>query len=270
LERVKLIFENFDESYKVSMFMYRTAYTEAMQQIPVAHTRTELTIMVSKIEAINIQLAALYKADPNQSNIVGYTDEELVHYLLQRMSEHSKELMTIRESVNKSKNDKDSWKTIKKNVADDIKGTVRSLDSETSSNRDQALPPTSVIMATETVKRACFNFIDYGKCSYGEGCRFSHEKSIIDKERNMGSRRNTGSSHHNSRKRERSVSPGSDSSRGNSRHNRGSDDYRQAGEKTQNNDRNRSNSPAGNGNRFQGSPVRERSGSRQAGTPIRK
>ena len=109
--------------------------------------------------------------------------------------EDARDMLSIRDKVKKSKNDKDAWITVKRAISEEIKEAVRSLDKVRSSNigtssmNGDHLSSNLVFQAQiqpQQVQKStsvCFHMRDSGSCWRGDHCRFSHDVSAIRQSR---------------------------------------------------------------------------------------
>lgn len=274
LQRVKIILESFETQYKGSTFKARKEFDKRMVDIKVAEERDELPKVVQKMEEIRIQVQSLYPMNTLDSNAVrGYSDEELIHYLLERISDSSSDLTAIRESVSKFQRNGKSWDKVKTFITNEIRDTVKSIKNSQSRNSEN-IETQNLVLQVKTQQQqqyqnrnVCFRIKNDGQCRWGENCRFSHDDLEIKKareldrksvknvgysERNHNRQSNSRDSDQNYRKRERSERSQSPSSGRDGGYSKESRDF----ERKYN-----YRSPSG-------SPVRDRSGKKQAGTPV--
>jgi hypothetical protein len=181
LKRVILMLKSFDEEYKGTIFTARKEYDALLTDIKVANTRDDLPNRVQLIENIRIECASIYPEDPlNPLAIRGYSSEELVHTLLERISTDVIELIAIREKITEAKKRKQSWAQIKHIITDDFKDNVKSLDCK---NKEviKSAEETKIVATAQKSNNigngpsVCFYFRDKGFCRYGKNCIFSHD-----------------------------------------------------------------------------------------------
>jgi hypothetical protein len=133
LLRVRLIMQSFEAEYKGTVFATRQEYNVQLNAIEVAHTKNDLPSRVRSIEDLKNECESLYTLDPTQPHAIrGYSSEELIHCILQRMSTVAGDMTAIREKVSDGKKRGDTWAQIRRLIGDEIKDNVQSLDCKTS------------------------------------------------------------------------------------------------------------------------------------------
>lgn len=200
LQRVQLILQSFETEYKGTVFATRQEYNVQLDAIEVAHIKSDLPSRMQSIEDLRIECESLYSLDiTNPHAVRGYTDEELIHCMLQRMSTTANDMTAIREKVSDGKKRGDTWAQIKRIIGDDIKDAVQSLDCKTSNKPTNIQEIARHVGETKNVaivqghvnKRhdnnstngTCYNWKDYGTCRRGNNCRFLHPKEAEQKQR---------------------------------------------------------------------------------------
>jgi hypothetical protein len=100
LLRVRLIMQSFEAEYKGKVFVTRQEYNVQLDAKEVAHTRNDLPNRVQSIENLRIECESLYTLDPAQPHAIkGYSSEELIYCILQRISTVAGDMTAIREKV---------------------------------------------------------------------------------------------------------------------------------------------------------------------------
>ena len=280
LQKVRLILQQYKENYQGSIFAARKEFEAKMIAIPVAKTKKEVTEVIAQIEKNRIQVEGLYAGDIQNKKY--YTDEDLIHYLLERTSDNSKELTSLRDTMLKCKNDSDTWTTVRKAIVNDIKDSVKSLDNYANTvSAQQSDIQQGLVLQTQLQKNTgvCYSMRNSGFCKRGSYCRFSHDEAAIKSAKEMDNNKkynnnNNEGNNYNTRNNDRDANrynTNRGDSNNNSNHQLNYNNYNNQSQDRKR-DRQRSNSIGkdweSRSPSRSGSPIRERSGKRQPGTPL--